>query len=336
MCFARPGYLALLWLMVPLIAWVLYGSRRKMAAWKIFEGGGARSNGVLPELSMTKFVLRRVVLLLSALLLLFALVGPEWCNGKKPVRRKGIDVIFMLDVSNSMYARDGGADRLARAKSELLMIGRGLGEGRKALLLFAGAPVVQCPLTGDDEDFEILLDMASPDLVSLQGTDYRRAFEMALKLADSGRGASGSETVLVLASDGEDHGVDPGGIADEMKLRGVHLHVIGIGSEQPVPIPMPGGPKLDRDGRVVMTAFRPEQLAALVKATNGRFYLSRPEAPVSGAVTADIAAEAAAAGWVMVPGERVPVRREVMSVALLLFIAWMVMSDVRGGGRQRA
>jgi Ca-activated chloride channel family protein len=99
---------------------------------------------------------------------------------------------------------------------------------------------------------------------------------------------------------------------------------------------MPGGPKLDREGRVIMTSFRPELLASLIRATNGRFYYSRPETPVASSVIADIAAEAAAAGWVTVPGERVPFHREVIVVALLLFIAGMVMNDVRGGLRRKA
>ncbi|NTU53675.1 MAG: VWA domain-containing protein [Chlorobiaceae bacterium] len=334
MCFARPGYLVLLWLIVPLMALVVFGARRKLAAWVMFDGGEGRMLGVLPELRFSKFVIRRLFLCLSAFLMLFALAGPELCSGQKPVRRKGIDVIFMLDVSNSMYARDGVPDRLSRAKSEFLMISRKLGEGRKALLLFAGAPVVQCPLTGDEEDFEILLDMASPDLIVSQGTDYRRAFEAALRLASSGRGSSGSETVLVLASDGEDHGADSGDLAAGMKQQGVHLHVIGVGSSQPVPIVMPGGPKRDREGHIVMTSFRPELLASFIKAAGGRFYYSRPEAPVHDAVSADIAAAAAAAGWVMVPGERVPVHQELMVGALLLFISASVMTDVLGRSRR--
>lgn len=328
MCFARPGYLVLLWLIVPLIALVVYGARRKLLVWKRLDAGGGVS-GVLPALSFRKFLLRRVLLLVSSALMLLAAAGPELCSGQKPVRRKGVDVIFMLDVSNSMYARDVAPDRLSRARSELLMISRSRSEGRKALLLFAGAPVVQCPLTGDEEDFEMLLDMATPDLIASQGTDYRRAFEAALRLAESGRGATGSETVLVLASDGEDHGAGLDDIAESLKRQGVHLHVIGVGSAQPVPIPMPGGTKLDRSGRVVMTAFRPDLLASFIKAADGSFYYSRPEAPVHDAVSADIAAESATAGWVTVPGNRVPVHQELVSAALLLFVAASMMSDVR-------
>lgn len=335
MCFARPGYLILLWALVPLSALVFYGVRRKMSLWKKIDATGGIS-GILPAVSFKKLVLRRLMLLLSAALMIVSLAGPQLCRGQKPVRQKGIDVVFMLDISNSMLARDTAPDRLTRARSELLQISRSLGEGRQALLLFAGTPVVQCPLTSDDEDFEVLLDMATPDLITTQGTDYRRAFESALRLADSGERASGNETVLVLCSDGEDHGYDLGDIAAAMNKRGVHLHVIGVGGVQPVPIPMPGGPKRDAQARVVLTSFRPDLLAGLIKTVDGQLYYSRPETPVHDEVAANIAAEAAAARWIMAPGQRVPVHGEMIFVALLLFVSGSMMTDVRRPARQNA
>jgi Ca-activated chloride channel family protein len=331
MCFARPGYLFVLWLIVPLVAFAVYGARRKLSLWKKIDSGGG-GYGILPALNFRKFVLRRVMLLLSVALMILSMAGPELCSGQKPVRQKGIDVVFMLDISNSMLARDVMPDRLTRAKSELLQISRSVGEGRKALLLFAGAPVVQCPLTGDEGDFEILLDMASPDLIASQGTDYRRAFETALRLSASGSGSAGNETVLVLASDGEDHGDDLGDIAATMKAQGVYLHVIGVGGAQPVPIPMPGGSKRDRQGQVVMTSFRPDLLAGFIKSSDGRFYYSSSDSPVHDAVASAIAEEAATARWVMVPAARVPVHKEVILASLLLFVAGSMISDVRRSG----
>ncbi|NTW53335.1 MAG: VWA domain-containing protein [Chlorobaculum sp.] len=335
MCFAKPGYLILLWVLLPLSALTFYGVRRKLTLWKKIDATG-NGAGILPPVSFRKLVLRRLMLLLSVALMIVSMAGPQLCSGQKPVRQKGIDVVFMLDISNSMLARDTAPDRLGRAKSELLQISRNTGDGRKALLLFAGTPVVQCPLTSDEEDFEILLDMATPDLISTQGTDYRRAFETALKLADSGDRSSGNETVLVLCSDGEDHGDDLGDIAATLKKRGVYLHVIGVGGLQPVQIPLPGGPKRDAQGRIVLTSFRPELLSGLIKMANGKFYYSRPEAPVHDAVAADITAEAASARWIMSPGQRVPLHGEIIFVALLLFVSGSMMTDVKRPSTRKA
>lgn len=335
MCFSRPGYLLLLWLLVPLAVLVFYGVRRKLSAWAKIDATGGGS-GILPAVSVRKLGLRRIMLLLSASLMIVSISGPQLCRGQKAVRQKGIDIIFMLDISSSMLARDTAPDRLTRAKTELLQISRRLGDGRKALLLFAGTPVVQCPLTDDEEDFEILLDMATPELITTQGTDYRRAFDAALKLTNSGGELSSNETVLVLASDGEDHGNDLDDIATAMKTRGVHLHVIGVGGVQPVPIPMPGGPKRDQQGKIVLTSFKPELLASLIKTAEGKFYYSRPDAPVHDTVADDIAAEAAEARWIMAPGQRVPVHGETILAALLLFVSGSMMTDVRRPAKQSA
>ncbi|NTU58534.1 MAG: VWA domain-containing protein [Chlorobiaceae bacterium] len=330
MCFARPEYLIFLWFIIPVIALSAFGARRKLTARKRIEGAGASS--ILPPVDLSKFVLRRAMLCAGIGLLLFAMAGPELCRGQKPLRRKGVDVVFMLDVSNSMLAADVLPDRLSRAKSEILQISRSLGESRKALMLFAGAPVVQSPLTSDQEGFEMLLDMASPDLIGPQGTDYRRAFDMALRLGGSSGSSSGSEMVLVLASDGEDHGPDFGDMARTLKSLGVHFHAIGVGTGEPVPVPMPGGPKRDRQGQVVMTRFRPDVFGAIVRESGGNFYHSRPDAPVHDFVSSDIAAEAASARWIMVPGQRRPVHRECIIAAILLCVAGAAISDVRSSG----
>ncbi|HWQ25140.1 MAG TPA: VWA domain-containing protein [Chlorobaculum sp.] len=327
MCFARPDYLIFLWLIVPVIALSAYGVRRKLNARKMVDGVGASS--ILPRLDLPKLVARRAMLCAGIGLLILAIAGPELCSGQKPLRRRGVDVVFMLDVSNSMLARDVSPDRLSRAKLELLQISRSIGEGRRALMLFAGAPVVQCPLTDDQEDFEILLDMASPDLIGPQGTDYRRAFETALRLSGSSRGSSGSETVLVIASDGEDHGQDFGDVAGALRSQGVHLHAIGVGTGEPVPIPMPGGPKRDKRGEIVLTRFRPDEFGAIVRESGGKFYHSQPDALIHDSVSSDIASEAALAGWIMVPGQRRPVHRECVLAAILLCFAGTSMTDVR-------
>ncbi|NTW53030.1 MAG: VWA domain-containing protein [Chlorobiaceae bacterium] len=331
MCFARPDFLIFLWLVIPVIALSVFGARRKLKARR--KIGGAASSSILPRIDLLKVFARRGMLCLGTGLLILSISGPELCNGQRPLRRKGVDVVFMLDVSNSMLARDVAPDRLSRAKSELLQVSRSLGEGRKALLLFAGASVVQCPLTSDQDGFETLLDMASPDLIGPQGTDYRRAFETAIRLGNADR-SSGSEMVLVLASDGEDHGQDFEDVAGVLKRQGIHLHAIGVGTGEPAAIPMPDGPKRDRQGQLVMTRFRPDVFGAMVRKAGGNFYHSRPEAPVHDFVSSDIAAEAAAARWIMVPAQRRPIHRECILAAILLCIAGTAMTDVVTPGKR--
>lgn len=333
MCFSRPEYLVFLWLVVPSLLIAFYGARRKLIVRRRIAGGSA-DPAIAPEFSFFRLFARRMMFCAAIALFFLAMSGPELCSGQKPVRRKGADVVFMLDVSASMYARDVAPDRLSQAKAEILQISRSFANGRRALMLFAATPVVQCPLTTDQELFESLLDMASPDLVSSQGTVYRRAFDTALYLVDAARRENGGETVLVLVGDGEDHGHELGAAISGLKSRGVRLHAIGIGTGAPVPIPLPPsatGPaamKLDSDGKVVMTSFRPGFFAETIRASGGRFYHSSPDAPVARRVSSVISSDAAASRWVLVTGNRRPVHRPVIAAAIMALFAGMTTSDV--------
>ena len=219
----------------------------------------------------------------------------------------------------------------------MLQVSRSLGDGRRSLILFAGTPVVQCPLTGDQEFFESLLDMAAPALVESQGTVFRRAFEEALHLAGSGQARKGA-TVIVMASDGEDHAADFSGAASQMKTRGIRFYSIGIGSGEAAPIPLPadssGAPrlKLDRSGAVVMTRFRPEVFSEIARQAGGRFFYSRPGSPVNQQLSAAISSELSTTRWVTEPDRRRPLHIAFIAAALLCYLLAEATTDA-GRGR---
>ncbi|NTV24648.1 MAG: VWA domain-containing protein [Chlorobiaceae bacterium] len=339
MCFSRPEYLPFLWLVIPSLLFALYGARRKLRIRQRIAGGTADPS-IVPEFRFFRLFTRRAMYCAAIALFFFAMAGPELCSGERPERRRGADVVFMLDVSTSMFARDVAPDRLSRAKAEILQISRGFGEGRRALLLFAATPVVQCPLTTDQELFETLLDVSSPDQVEAQGSVYRRAFDAARNLFDEARRQNGGETVLVLAGDGEDHGNDLRAALSGLKSRGIRVYAIGVGSGAAVPIPLPATAsrpetmKVDASGDVVMTSFRPGFFAELVNASGGRYYHSRPDVPVGSQVAAAIAREAAASRWVMVPGNRRPIHQPIIAAALLALFAGITTSDVSRRNRR--
>jgi len=342
MNFSRPEYLAFLWLLIPSLLLAAIGAKRKLKYRRIVPGGTGFEPGIVSETRFFRLFSRRVMFCAAIALFFLAMAGPELTSGEKPVRRKGADVVFMLDVSNSMLARDILPDRLSRAKSEILQISRSLGEGRRSLLLFAATPVIQCPLTTDQELFETLLAIAAPEQIESQGSVYRRAFDAALHLVESAKREGSGETVLVLAGDGEDHEQDFAKVASRIRAGGIKLHAIGVGSVSAVPIPMPastegpGAMKRDADGDVVMTRFRPQVFEEIVKASGGRFYHSLPDAPVGSIISSAIARDEAASRWVMVPANRLPIHRPLIAAALLALAAGMSTSDTSRRGRSGA
>ncbi len=338
MNFSRPEYLAWLWLVPPAFLMAAYASRRKLRIYRRVAGSGA-----VPQPRFFRLFMRRALLCAAMALFFLAMAGPEMTSGLKPVRRQGSDLVFLLDVSRSMLARDIAPDRLSRAKSEILQVSRSFGEGRRALVLFAANPVVQCPMTSDQELFETLLAIASPDQVDAQGTVYRRAFDAALNIAGAAQREGGAPTVLVLAGDGEDHAQEFERPASEIRRRRIRLYAIGVGGGAAVPIPVavsataPSGLLRDADGEVVLSRFRPEVFQEIARAAGGRYFHSLPEGPVAPRVSAEIAREEAASRWVMVPANRRPIHQPIIAAALLALAAALLSGDApsragRGAG----
>jgi Ca-activated chloride channel homolog len=328
MCFAWPENFGYLLLLMPLAVIFGYGVMRHRQAREAVVWPSV-TDVMMRGVPMRVVVVKKVLLFCGIALLLFATAGPRFCSGGRPVLRKGADLVFMLDVSRSMRARDVLPDRLGQAKQEIASISRAVAGGRRAILLFAGAPLVQCPLTTDQEAFDALIGMASPDLIEEQGTSFRAALELAgtlLEPQSERREASvvKGEKIIVLLSDGEDHSGEFLGAVQQLKEAGVHVFVIGVGMRQPVVIPTGergDGVKLDEHGRVVMSSFRPETLQKLARDAGGLYFRSSAEHMIYQEVAERINRIAASSRWVMEPGEREPLYRYFLVAGLVLLLA---------------
>ena len=336
MCFAWPENFGYLLLLMPLAVILGYGVMRQLQAREAVVGSSV-TDVMMRGLPVSVLVVKKGLLFFGIGLLLFAMTGPRLCSGGRPVLRKGADIVFVLDVSRSMRARDVLPDRLGQAKLEITNISHAVNGGRRAILLFAAAPLVQCPLTTDQEAFDALLGMASPDLIEEQGTSFHAALELAGRLLEpesERRMTSGvkGEKILVLLSDGEDHAGGVQGVVQKLKDAGVHLFVVGVGMRQPVVIPsgeVGDGVKRDERGRVVMSRFKPETLQLLARDAAGFYFRSRAEHTVSMEVSERINRIAAASRWVMEPGEREPLYRYFLVAGLVFLLVETLIG--RGG-----
>lgn len=199
--FDQLGALNLLWavLLVALAgAYALWQKRRALA---IFA-----STALLPRLTRGVRVARGVVrltLLCGALTALTAaLLGPRWGEAEQALKRRGIDVMVVLDVSRSMLARDIAPNRLERAKlsirDDLLP---SLGGDRIGLIAFAGTPSIKCPLTTDYGFFRLALADITPASVPRGGTLIGDALRRA---GDAFDAKLDTHKVVLLITDGED------------------------------------------------------------------------------------------------------------------------------------
>ncbi len=211
--------------------------------------------------------LSRLGLAASFLLIVAALCRPQWGQVTLREETQGVDIIVVLDVSRSMLADDVAPTRLAAAKEAVAELLPKLQGDRIGLIAFAGSAFLVCPLTSDYGIFSAVLAEAGPDTLPLGGTALAGALIEAKRAFDD---TATRGKLVILISDGEDHGGDLAAAADAVRSAGITVHAVAAGTPGGGLIPLPGGEFLkNRQGAIVKTRLQPEALAALAAATGG-------------------------------------------------------------------
>jgi Ca-activated chloride channel family protein len=214
------------------------------------------------------------VLLVTGLLFgALALAQPRWGFEWREVKRKGVDVFVLLDVSKSMWAEDVRPNRLTQAKFACEDLLNKLEGDRVGLIAFAGTAFVQCPLTIDYEAFRLTLRDASPEIIPRGGTAIGAAIRTALKAFEAGEGR---DRAIVLITDGEE--TDGDTAVEEAVQAGVHIYAIGVGTTEGELIPVREDGKMDflkdREGKVVKSRLDEQTLKQLALKTAGIYVRS--------------------------------------------------------------
>ena len=237
---------------------------------------------LMPGMSRGRGVVKAIILWMAFALLVFGLARPQFGSKLTEVKRKGIELIIALDVSNSMMSQDIQPSRLERAKQSISRLVDQLSNDRVGLIVFAGDAYVQLPVTSDYVSAKMFLSSISPGMVPKQGTAIGSAIDLA---ASSFGPQSETSKVIIVISDGENHADDPVAVAQRVYAeKGIIIHTIGIGSPKGAPIPVGnrGNDFLrDKDGNVVITKLDEETLSKIsysaggsyLRATNSQFGL---------------------------------------------------------------
>ncbi|HRN49093.1 MAG TPA: VWA domain-containing protein, partial [Niabella sp.] len=72
--------------------------------------------------------------------------------------RKGIDVVFALDLSGSMLATDIAPNRLEKAKQFISQMIAAMPNNRIGLIWFAGKAFVQMPISSDHSAAQMFVE----------------------------------------------------------------------------------------------------------------------------------------------------------------------------------
>lgn len=275
--FGNPNLLFFLWAILPIVVLLLiFGLHMKRNAMLLFQTN-------FSVIHLKRMILQGVLLMLSFLCVTIAIAFPQW--GKEPETvNESLDVMLALDISTSMLATDGDSlRRFTIAKNVMFSLMQQLAGDRLGLLYFAETSVVVCSLTNDLNTLQEYLTATTPDTIVHRGTNIGNAIEVAterLTVEENDLNEvisqSAGQKVLILFTDGEDHGVNAVAAAETAKRKGIHIFCIGVGSsDQAAPIPLVAemaGYKRDLHGKIVLTALDVKRLQDIASAGNGEYY----------------------------------------------------------------
>lgn len=269
----RFQHIEYLWILLALplliLLYIGYLRWRKKALQKIGDTNLVKKLiwGHIAGRSTTHFVL----LLLAILFGTIGLANLQKGAQTEKAERKGIDVIYALDVSKSMLAKDIQPDRLSRAKQMINRMMEKMANDRVGLVVFAGKAYLQVPLTIDYSATKMLLESVKPQMIPTQGT----VLGEAIKLANESFSIKDKKhKAIVLISDGEDH--DESALSEVKKAvdNGVVIYTIGVGSSEGGTIidPETGVQKLDENGNPVITKLNQDELKSIASEGNGAYW----------------------------------------------------------------
>lgn len=270
---AAPMFLYALAL-VPLLALLLVLAARRRRA-LLGEFGDA---GPLARISRSVDPRRRrqkaILFLLGITFGLLALARPQFGAREVLVKRRGIDVVFAVDTSLSMLARDLPPSRFQRAKQEIGRVLDRLEGDRVALVAFAGSAYVQCPFTVDYGALRLFLENIAVGAAPKPGSDLAVAIERSASLFDPDEK---KYKAVVLFSDGEALSGEAIAAAKRAGEAGVKILTVGVGTADGGVIPIlaedggAGGVKRDENGEVVVTRLDEASLVEIGRATGGKY-----------------------------------------------------------------
>ena len=246
----------------------------KYSKYQIFADTPLNIRSILFEnINLSRVRLKQNFILLSTGFLIFAASGPQIGTALAPVDRKGLDLVFCIDVSSSMRGTDIKPSRLDKSKFEISQLIKNLKGDRVAFIVFAGSSHLYLPLTTDYEAAQLFLDQIDTNMIPTQGTSLSTALQTGLSAFSED---NSKFKTLILITDGEDHEGEAINLAKQASKRGMTVHAVGVGTGSGSLIPSidKNGDieyKKDSSGKLITSQLNESILEEISKAGKGTF-----------------------------------------------------------------
>lgn len=189
---------------------------------------------------------------------------------------EGIDILLVVDLSESMEANDLEPSRMIAAKAVLRDFIRRRSEDRIGLVAFGGEAVTKCPLT---RDYDFLLNSVE----EMRSGELKQGTAIGMGLANAVgrlRHSKAKTRIVILLTDGDSNvgAVNPITASILARQDGIKVYTIGIGKSDRVLVPIYSHDPFGRKRQLVAQVpsyLNPELLKEISRLTGGKAYLAR-------------------------------------------------------------
>lgn len=266
--FENPAFLYLL-IIIPVIIVIRFLEMRKRKLKLKKFGDLSLLKQLMPDVSSSRKSLKFWLMIAALALLIVMLARPQMGTKISQEKRKGIEVIISLDISNSMRAEDVVPSRLDKSKMLVENMVDNFTNDKVGLVVFAGDAFIQLPITSDYVSAKMFLQNTDPSLIATQGTDLAGAIELSSK---SFTQQDKVGRAILIITDGEDHEGGAIEAAEKARKNGIRVFVLGVGSTKGSPVPDGnGGYMKDNSGQEVISVLNEEMCKQVAQAGGGAY-----------------------------------------------------------------
>ena len=246
MQFANPGYLFLLILLIPAIAWYIWKQSEAQASLQVSSTSAFQK---LPR--SWKEYLRHVNFALlcgAAAMTIVALARPQSSDSWSQSNTEGIDIVLVA----SRFVAGRPNDNIG-------------------LVLFGSESYTMCPMTSDHAVVSNMINSVTFDLIDGGSTAIGDGLVTAVNRIRSGQAKS---KVIILLTDGSNNSgdVSPKDAAQVAHAMGVRLYTIGVGSKGEFETTVGYDPFGRPVRQKVKADIDEETLKAMAQFTGGRYF----------------------------------------------------------------
>ena len=266
--FGQPYYLLLILILPLLVLWYFKKGQNQEATIR-FSNLELISKSVIRNGKMKNmfFIIGRLFIML---LIIFALARPRLSDTIRESKTEIVDILLVIDQSSSMLAQDFKPNRLEAAKEVAKNFIKDREGDRLGLIVFAGEPYIQCPLT---RDINVLLEFTDEiEIIDQEHDGTAIGMAIANSINRLRESNTKSKTIILLSDGSNNQGeLDPitaAGLAAKFDIK---IYTVAAGTHGLAPYPV-----TDAWGRQVIQKVQvdvdEESLKEIAIITGGQFF----------------------------------------------------------------